>query len=79
MSIQVYDAAVAWLKHDAHNRIPHKTQVLQLIRFPLITKRYLTSQVHEEPLLQDCCDCLKMIIGKVISFVIQNAMQALAH
>ncbi|XP_013386442.1 kelch-like protein 7 isoform X2 [Lingula anatina] len=60
---EVYDAAIRWLKHDLPARFEHKESILGRIRFPLITRHYLTTHVQHEGLLQDNCDCLKMIIG----------------
>ncbi len=62
--LQVYDAALRWLKHDETNRLQHKKDLLAKIRFPLVTRKYLTTEVHNEPIIQDSCHCLKMVMGK---------------
>ena len=61
--MQVYDAAVRWLKHQEASRLQYKQDILAKIRFPLVTRKYLTTQVYSEDIIQDCCHCLKMVMG----------------
>nr|XP_005997173.1 PREDICTED: kelch-like protein 7 [Latimeria chalumnae] len=60
---QVYDAAVRWLKYDEPNRQPFMVDILGKVRFPLISKNFLSKTVQAEPLLQDNPECLKMVIS----------------
>lgn len=60
----MFDAAVRWLKHDAETRLRHKQDVLARVRFPRVTRKYLTAQVCGEAIIQDCCVCLKMVMGE---------------
>ncbi|XP_074918094.1 kelch-like protein 7 [Chelonoidis abingdonii] len=75
---QVYDAAVRWLKYDEPNRQPYMVDILAKVRFPLISKNFLSKTVQAEPLIQDNPECLKMVISKLplsrryLFFVIQD-------
>ncbi|XP_023071745.1 kelch-like protein 7 isoform X4 [Piliocolobus tephrosceles] len=60
---QVYDAAVRWLKYDEPNRQPFMVDILAKVRFPLISKNFLSKTVQAEPLIQDNPECLKMVIS----------------
>lgn len=63
--LQVYDAAVRWLKYDEPNRQPFMVDILAKVRFPLISKNFLSKTVQAEPLIQDNPECLKMVISKL--------------
>lgn len=64
LCLQVYDAAVRWLKYDEPNRQPYMVDILAKVRFPLISKNFLSKTVQAEPLIQDNPECLKMVISK---------------
>ncbi|KAA8585950.1 hypothetical protein FQN60_007519 [Etheostoma spectabile] len=60
---QIYDAAVRWLKYDVCNRQRYMVEVLGCVRFPLVSKTFLSKTVQAEPLIQDNPQCLKMVIS----------------
>uniref|UniRef100_A0AAQ5ZQW1 BTB domain-containing protein n=2 Tax=Amphiprion ocellaris TaxID=80972 RepID=A0AAQ5ZQW1_AMPOC len=60
---QIYDAAMRWLKYDVYNRQQYVVEVLRCVRFPLISKTFLSKTVQAEPLIQDHPECLKMILS----------------
>uniref|UniRef100_A0A8C8A183 Kelch-like family member 7 n=1 Tax=Oryzias sinensis TaxID=183150 RepID=A0A8C8A183_9TELE len=60
---QIYDAAVRWLKYDVCNRQQYMVEVLGCVRFPLVSKTFLSKTVQAEPLIQDNPQCLKMVIS----------------
>uniref|UniRef100_A0A672HJ04 Kelch like family member 7 n=1 Tax=Salarias fasciatus TaxID=181472 RepID=A0A672HJ04_SALFA len=60
---QIYDAAVRWLKYDVCNRKQYMVEVLGCVRFPLVSKTFLSKTVQAEPLIQDNPQCLKMVIS----------------
>ncbi|XP_056154465.1 kelch-like protein 7 [Lampris incognitus] len=60
---QIYDAAVRWLKYDVCNRERYMVEVLGCVRFPLVSKTFLSKTVQAEPLIQDNPQCLKMVIS----------------
>ncbi|XP_060752881.1 kelch-like protein 7 [Tachysurus vachellii] len=59
---QIYDAAVRWLKYDVLNRQKFVVDILSKVRFPLVSKNFLSKTVQAEPLIQDNPECLKMVI-----------------
>uniref|UniRef100_A0A671WJY6 Kelch-like family member 7 n=1 Tax=Sparus aurata TaxID=8175 RepID=A0A671WJY6_SPAAU len=60
---QIYDAAVRWLKYDVCNRQQYMVEVLGCVRFPLVSKTFLSKTVQAEPLIQENPQCLKMVIS----------------
>lgn len=62
--VQIYDAAVRWLKYDVCNRQQYIVEVLGCVRFPLVSKTFLSKRVQAEPLIQDNPKCLKMVISE---------------
>lgn len=62
--VQIYDAAVRWLKYDVCNRRQYIVEVLGCVRFPLVSKTFLSKTVQAEPLIQDNPQCLKMVISE---------------
>ena len=64
IGVQIYDAAVRWLKYDVCNRQQYMVEVLGCVRFPLVSKTFLSKTVQAEPLIQDDPKCLKMVISK---------------
>ncbi|CAL1584541.1 unnamed protein product [Knipowitschia caucasica] len=60
---QVYEAAVRWLKYDICKRRQYVVTVLGCVRFPFISKSFLSSTVQAEPLIQDNLQCMKMAMG----------------
>ena len=71
--VQIYDAAMRWLKYDACNRQRHMVEVLGCVRFPLVSKTFLSKTVQAEPLIQDNPQCLKMVIGESYTFTCTHA------
>lgn len=63
--VQIYDAAVRWLKYDVLNRQQYIVDILGKVRFPLVSKNFLSKTVQAEPLIQDNPECLKMVICKL--------------
>ncbi|XP_070556315.1 kelch-like protein 7 [Ptychodera flava] len=60
---EVFDAAVQWIKYKKEERMPLRTQVFEKIRFPLITKGYLSTVVESDETMQDDSRCLKMLVS----------------
>ena len=56
----VYESAIAWIKHDTANREGLLTQVLKVVRFPYLSRRYLTRTVAAESLIQSNHDAMHM-------------------
>ena len=56
----VYEAVIAWIKHDTTNREGLLVQVLKVVRFPYLSRRYLTKTVAAESLIQSNHDAMHM-------------------
>ncbi|XP_046561072.1 LOW QUALITY PROTEIN: kelch-like protein 24 [Haliotis rubra] len=50
---QVFDAAVKWLESDSERRLSYKFQVLECVKFPLISQSYLMDVVVKTGHLSD--------------------------
>lgn len=51
------------VENDEPNRQPFMVDILAKVRFPLISKNFLSKTVQAEPLIQDNPECLKMVIS----------------
>ncbi|XP_002740860.1 kelch-like protein 7 [Saccoglossus kowalevskii] len=60
---EVFDAAVNWIKHRKDKRMQLRTEIFAKIRFPLITRNYLSTVVEEDETMQDDTVCLKMLVN----------------
>jgi hypothetical protein len=56
----VYEAVIAWIKHDTANREGLLAQVLKTVRFPYLSRHYLTKRVAAENLVQSNHDAMHM-------------------
>jgi len=56
----VYEAAIAWTRHDTSNREGLLAQVLKVVRFPYLSKKYLTEVVATEELIMSNHDAMHM-------------------
>lgn len=50
---QVYEASLAWIKHDIKARKPHLAELLECVRMPLMSATYLSREVNREPLVTE--------------------------
>ena len=50
---QVYEAAMAWVKHDLEARKGYMGDLLQCVRVPLMSATYLSREVKKEPLVME--------------------------
>ena len=58
---QVYEAAMAWLKHDL-SRQEHLAELLDCVRMPLMSATYLSREVKSEKLVMDNFDGRGLLI-----------------
>lgn len=56
----VYEAVITWIKHDTANREGLLVQVLRVVRFPYLSRKYLTKTVAAESLIQSNHDAMHM-------------------
>ena len=50
---QCYEALITWLKHDLDKRKEYLTDLLKLIRLPLISVEYLYENIRNETLIRE--------------------------
>ena len=48
---EVYQAIIKWVKHDTEKRSSHLRKLLQYLRFPLLTRKFLIDGVAKEDLI----------------------------
>ena len=44
----VFEAVVGWVKHDETNREEYMSQLLEHVRLPLLSAKYITDVIDEE-------------------------------
>ena len=54
-------AAIAWLRHDVKERRRHVAVVLEHIRFPLVTAKFLVNTISQEPLVKGDEQCRELV------------------
>lgn len=59
---QIYEAVIAWLKHDLENRKDSIGNLLQYVRMPLMSAAYLSREVRNEPLVMDSFEGRGLVI-----------------
>ena len=72
---EVYEAAMSWLKYDLRNRAHCCCNVLSKIRFALLDKEFLLSNVYKSELINKCTKCKDRVAN---ALRIRNDNQALA-
>ena len=50
---QIYEAVIAWIKHDLKSRKNHIGDILKCVRMPLMSTTYLSREVKNESLVMD--------------------------
>ena len=55
--LELFNAAVDWIKYKPKERSKHMNKLLKLIRLPLLTDEILTDIVKEHKLCKDCTNC----------------------
>jgi kelch-like protein 17 (actinfilin) len=60
---QVYEAAMAWLKHDETRQTHHLAELLGCVRMPLMSATYLSREVKNERLVMDNYDGRGLLIS----------------
>ncbi len=59
---QVYEAALAWVRHRIEERKSHVSELLKCVRLPLMSATYLSREVKKEPLLMESFDGRGLLI-----------------
>ncbi|KAK3101658.1 hypothetical protein FSP39_005276 [Pinctada imbricata] len=57
----VYDAVINWVKYDPEKREDLLPRLLEFVRLPLLTARFITDVVDEEPIVKKCHKCRDLV------------------
>lgn len=57
----VFEAVISWIKQDEASRRDFLPKMLQYVRLPLLTPRYLTDTVDNEKLIKQSLDCRDLV------------------
>lgn len=57
----VFEAVISWIKQDENNRKDSLPNMLEYVRLPLLTPRYLTDTVDNEKLIRQSLDCRDLV------------------
>lgn len=57
----VFEAVISWIKQDENKRTNCLPKMLQYVRLPLLTPRYLTDTVDTEELIRQSLDCRDLV------------------
>ena len=52
----IYNATIKWITHDAAGRRQHVTALIEHVRLPLVTAKFLTTAVSSQPLISNHCN-----------------------
>jgi kelch-like protein 18 len=55
--LQVYEAALKWVKKDVYNRQEFLPELIAKVRLPLLTPQYLSDRVASEELVKSDHKC----------------------
>ncbi|PIO25880.1 hypothetical protein AB205_0005760, partial [Aquarana catesbeiana] len=57
----VFEAVLNWVKHNKQHREKSLSQLLQYVRMPLLTPRYITDVIDTEPLIKCSLQCRDLV------------------
>jgi len=57
----VYNAVITWMKHDVADRRPHLSKVLQHVRLPLLSPKFLVGVVSSDQLIHCDAECRDLV------------------
>lgn len=57
----VYEAVVDWVKYDSEERKSQLPRLLQHVRLPLLSAKYITDVLDKEPLIRQCHACRDLV------------------
>ncbi|XP_041348810.1 kelch-like protein 12 [Gigantopelta aegis] len=58
---QVFEAVIGWTKHEEESRRECLTKLLECVRLPLLSARYITDVVDNEPLVKQSHRCRDLL------------------
>ena len=58
----VFEAVISWINHDVLHRQHYVTDLMQYVRFPLISRDYLLMYVETNDFIRNCNQCKDLLI-----------------
>lgn len=59
---QIFEALMAWINHDLQNRRRFFADLIQHVRFPLMSPYYLMDHVETEEMVRSTPDCIDLLL-----------------
>ncbi|ESO99289.1 hypothetical protein LOTGIDRAFT_113379 [Lottia gigantea] len=57
----VFEAVITWVKFNEVERVPYLSNLLQFVRLPLLSARYITDYIDNEALVKSCHKCRDLV------------------
>ena len=70
---EVYEAAMAWLNHEADRRAEHLYEVLRLVRLPQLSTEQLLEEVGHNPLVLSNPKCVELFVEAMQCLLLPNS------
>ncbi|XP_052069410.1 kelch-like protein 2 [Mytilus californianus] len=74
---QVYEAVISWVQHDISNREQTLSELLENVRFPLMTQDYLVQKVEEEQMIKTSSRCKDFLIEAMKYHLLKTEQKAI--
>lgn len=58
---EVYDAVMAWIRHDLNNRVSKLPSLIRFVRMPLVSKHYLLDRIDNDSLIRSNLTCRDLL------------------
>ncbi|KAK3749968.1 hypothetical protein QZH41_000264 [Actinostola sp. cb2023] len=58
---EVYEAVIAWIRHDLNNRVSKLSSLIRFVRMPLVSKHYLLNRIDSDSLVRSNLTCRDML------------------
>ena len=59
---EAFEAAMAWVRHDAEKRTPFLSRLMSKVRIPLLSRHFLMSTVDSEELIREDSGCKELLL-----------------
>ena len=60
--LKVFEATIAWVRHEYPERRKYVYKLLRHVHLPLISREFLMSTVDSEPLVRENPDCKELML-----------------
>ena len=73
----MYEAVISWVQHDISNREQTLSELLENVRFPLMTQDYLVQRVEEEQMIKTSSRCKDFLIEAMKYHLLKTEQKAI--